>query len=69
VHSGKKNPFYGKQHDIELKKLMSAKTNETLKSKRFANIPIVYWWYNGMINKRGLICPDETSVRGKIKKV
>ena len=64
--SGDKNPFYGKHHDPELKKQMSAKTSNTMKGKMPKNIPTGFWWNNGKINKRTYECPGLEWNRGKI---
>lgn len=64
--SGDKNPFYGKQHDPELKKKMNAKTSATMKGKMPKNIPTGYWWNNGKINKRANECPGLDWNRGKL---
>ena len=64
--SGNKNPFYGKQHDPELKKKMNAKTSATMKGKMPKNIPTGYWWNNSKINKRANECPGLDWNRGKL---
>jgi len=56
---GEKNPFYGKQHDPELKKQMNAKTSVTMTGMIF--------WNNSAINKRSRECPGEGWVKGTIK--
>lgn len=68
---GNKNPFYGKQHDPELKKQMSAKTSAALKGKRPKNLDMfigTFWWNNGSINKRSPNCPGDDWTKGKIRK-
>jgi len=68
---GNKNPFYGKQHDPELKKQMNAKTSATLKGKRPKNLDMfvgTFWWNNGSINKRSSNCPGDDWTKGKIRK-
>jgi hypothetical protein len=70
--SGKNNPFYGKQHDPEKKKEMSAKASATLKGKKPKNLDMFvgsFWWNNGMINKRSKLCPGNNWTKGKLKKV
>lgn len=62
---GNKNPFYGKQHDPELKKRMNEKTSATLKGRMPDNIPKGYWWNNGSINKRSTNCPGDGWLRGR----
>lgn len=64
--SGDNNPFYGKQHDPELKKQMNAKTSATMKGKMPKNIPTGYWWNNGLVNKRTNVCPGQEWIRGKL---
>lgn len=64
--SGEKNPFYGKQHNTELKKQMNAKTSATMKGKMPKNIPTGYWWNNGSVNKRTNVCPGQEWIRGKL---
>lgn len=66
--SGNKNPFFGKQHDPELKKRMNEKTSQTMKGKMPANIPSGFWWNNGTINKRSAECPCDGWIRGKLRK-
>ena len=56
---GEKNPFYGKQHDPELKKKMNAATSATMTGMIF--------WNNSAINKRSRECPGEGWVKGTIK--
>lgn len=63
---GDKNPFFGKQHEPELKKRMNAKTSATMKGKMPKNIPTGYWWNNGVINKRNNKCPGAEWRRGKL---
>jgi hypothetical protein len=63
---GNKNPFYGKQHEPELKKQMNMKTSATMKGKMPKNIPTGFWWNNGSINKRTNICPGSDWIRGKL---
>jgi hypothetical protein len=62
---GEKNPFFGKQHDPELKKRMNEKTRQTLKGRMPDNIPKGYWWNNGSINKRSTGCPGDGWLRGR----
>lgn len=64
--SGQSNPFYGKQHEPELKKLMNAKTSVTMKGRMPKNIPTGLWWNNGKINKRTHECPGLEWIRGKV---
>lgn len=67
--SGEKNPFYGKQHDSDLKKRMNAKTSATMKGRRpnSANWQIgTFWWNNGVINKRSRECPGTEWNKGKL---
>lgn len=64
--SGDKNPFYGKQHNPELKKQMNIKTSLTMKGRIPKNIPTGLWWNNGKINKRTHECPGLGWNRGKI---
>ena len=59
------NPFFGKQHDPELKKRMNEKTSQTMKGRMPKNIPTGYWWNNGDINKRSNDCPGEGWIKGK----
>lgn len=63
---GDKNPFYGKQHDPEKKREMSAKASATMKGKMPKNIPTGFWWNNGTINKRTNDCPGQEWTRGKV---
>lgn len=65
---GDKNPFYGKQHDPILKKLMNEKTSQTMKGRIPKNIPSGYWWNNSIINKRSIECPGNDWIRGKVAK-
>jgi hypothetical protein len=70
--SGKNNPFYGKQHDPELKLAMNKKTSNTLKGKRPKNLDMFVgsvWWNNGTINKRTKECPGSDWFKGRKKKV
>lgn len=64
--SGQSNPFYGKQHEPELKKRMNAKTSATMKGRMPKNIPTGLWWNNGKINKRTHECPGLEWIRGKV---
>lgn len=67
---GSKNPFYGKQHDPELKKRMNEKTSATMKGRPPNNAKWTkgsFWWNNGSINKRSHVCPGIDWVRGKLK--
>jgi hypothetical protein len=67
--SGEKNPFYGKQHDPDLKKRMNAKTSATMKGRRpgSADWQIgTFWWNNGVINKRSRECPGTEWNKGKL---
>lgn len=69
---GEKNPFYGKQHDPELKKQMNAKTSATMKGRPPNNAEWMkgkFIWNNGVINKRSKDCPGEGWVRGKVKNI
>jgi len=65
---GEKNPFFGKKHDSELMKTISAKISIALKGRMPKNIPTGYWWNNGTINKRNRDCPGEGWSRGKVRK-
>ena len=62
---GEKNPFFGKQHDPELKRRMNEKTSQTMKGRMPDNIPKGYWWNNGSINKRSTGCPGDGWLRGR----
>jgi hypothetical protein len=65
---GDKNPFFGKQHDPELKRRMNEKTSQTLKGRMPANIDMFkgsIWWNNGTINKRSKDCPGDGWNRGR----
>lgn len=67
---GEKNPFYGKQHDPELKKRMNEKTSSTMKGRPPNNAEWTkgtFWWNNGSINKRSKECPGDNWIRGTIK--
>lgn len=63
---GEKNPFYGKQHDPELRKRISEKTSQTMKGRTPKNIPTGYWWNDGVINKRSKDCPGNGWLRGRV---
>lgn len=66
---GDKNPFYGKQHDPELKKRMNEKTSSTMKGRPPNNakwIKGTFWWNNGIINKRSKKCPGDNWIRGRV---
>jgi hypothetical protein len=68
---GEKNPFFGKQHDPELKKKMNAKTSATMKGRPPNNAKMIkgtFWWNNGTINKRSKDCPGNGWNRGTVKK-
>jgi len=70
--SGEKNPFYGKQHDPELKKQMNAKTSATMKGRPPNNAKYIkgsFWWNNGVINKRSKECPGDEWFRGTVKNI
>lgn len=67
---GDKNPFYGKQHDPELKAKMNLKTSQTMKGRIPSNIDMFRgskWWNNGIINKRSIESPGIEWNRGLIK--
>lgn len=67
---GDKNPFYGKQHDPELKKQMNAKTSITMKGRPPNNAEWTkgtFWWNDGTINKRSKDYPGDGWNRGTIK--
>lgn len=69
--SGDRNPFYGKQHDPELKKRISEKTSQTMKGRMPANLDMFkgsLWWNNGAINKRSKDCPGDGWHRGRASK-
>jgi group I intron endonuclease len=56
---GENNHFYGKSHNEEtLKKLKKPKPH----------IRGSYWWNNGQIEKRGVECPGDEWVKGRLKK-
>jgi hypothetical protein len=66
--TGTNNPFYGKTHDPELKKIMNEKTSQTMKGRMPANIELfskALWWNNGTINKRSMVCPADGWLRGR----
>lgn len=63
---GEKNPFFGKKHDPEKKKQMSAKASVTMKGRMPKSIPTGLWWNNGSINKRTNECPGQEWTRGKL---
>ena len=68
---GDKNPFFGKQHDPELKKQMSVKTSATMKGRPPNNAAYIkgsFWWTNGSINKRSKECPGSSWTRGTIRR-
>jgi group I intron endonuclease len=68
--AGENNPFYGKQHDPELKKRMNEKTSQTMKGKPPNNAEWTkgtFWWNNGIVNKRSKTCPGNDWKRGTIK--
>jgi hypothetical protein len=67
---GEKNPFYGKQHDPELKKQMNAKTSTTMKGRppNYAEwMRGTFWWNYGTLNKRSEDCPGNDWNRGTVK--
>ena len=69
--TGTNNPFYGKTHDLELKKRMNEKTSQTMKGRKPANIDMFkgsIWWNNGTINKRSMVCPADGWLRGRVAK-
>lgn len=65
---GDKNPFFGKTHDPDLKKLMNEKTSQTMKGIIPSNLELLnksFWWTDGLINRRCIDCPGEGWLRGK----
>jgi len=67
---GKNNPFFGKQHDPELKKRMNEKTSQTMKGRPPNNAGMIkgtFWWNNGTINKRSKESPGIDWIKGKLK--
>ena len=65
---GEKNPFYGKQHDPELKKQMNAKTSATMKGRPPNNVKYTkgsFWWNNGTINRRCKESPGPEWKKGR----
>ena len=68
---GEKNPFYGKQHDPELKRRMNEKTSQTMKGRPPNNAEWTkgtLWWNNGVINRRCKDHPGEGWMKGTCKK-
>lgn len=46
---GKDNPFYGKKHDSETRKLISKHTGDAMRGR--------HWWNNGIVQKFSRECP------------
>lgn len=65
---GSKNPFYGKQHDPELKKRMNEKTSNTMKGRMPKNLSMIHqpWWNNGIRNTRSAECPGDGWFKGRM---
>lgn len=57
---GEKNAFYGKSHNEETKQKIREKNKEKIKGQ--------LWWNNGEIEKRGVECPGDEWIRGRIKR-
>jgi len=57
---GEKNAFYGKTHSDETKQKIREKNKEKMKGQ--------LWWNNRQIEKRGVECPGDGWIRGRIKK-
>lgn len=67
---GEKNPFYGKQHEPELKKKMNEKTSQTMKGRKPKNLDMFIgssWWNNGVINIRRKDSPGQEWIKGRKK--
>jgi hypothetical protein len=65
---GDKNPFFGKTHDPDLKRIMNEKTSQTMKGRPPNNAEWMkgkFWWTDGLINRRCIDCPGEGWLRGK----
>lgn len=56
---GEKNTFYGRTHTKEAKQKIGEKNKKKMKGK--------LWWNNGQIEKRGVECPGDGWIRGRIK--
>jgi hypothetical protein len=56
---GENNSFYGKTHNEETKQKIGEKNREKMKGQ--------LWWNNGQIEKRGVECPGDDWIRGRIK--
>jgi hypothetical protein len=57
---GEKNAFYGKTHSDETKQKIGEKNKEKMKGQ--------LWWNNRQIEKRGVECPGDDWIRGRIKR-
>ena len=57
---GEKNAFYGKTHSDETKQKIREKNKEKMKGQ--------LWWNNRQIEKRGVECPGDDWIRGRIKR-
>lgn len=58
-NKGEKNAFYGRTHNEETKQKIGEKNREKMKGQ--------LWWNNGQIEKRGVECPGDDWIRGRIK--
>lgn len=68
---GDKNPFFGKTHTEEVREIISKKVSVAMKGKKPKNIEwlkTTFWWNNGTINTRAVICPGPDWVRGQMRK-
>ena len=64
-------PYYigkGKGRRAFLKHIRQNRTNLKPKDKNKILIKGSYWWNNGQIEKRGVECPDDEWVKGRLKK-